>query len=66
MKKGMEMAEEVCYPRVKNIGLRGIPVADTKVSYIDGIKGELMYRGYRIQDLARYSTHEEEKDSRGP
>ena len=53
------MAEEVCYPRVKNIGLRGIPVADTKVSYIDGIKGELMYRGYRIQDLARYSTHEE-------
>jgi citrate synthase len=44
---------------VKNIGLRGIPVADTKVSYIDGIKGELMYRGFRIQDLARYSTYEE-------
>ncbi len=54
------MAEEqVCYPRVKNIGLRGIPVADTKVSYIDGIKGELQYRGFGIEDLARYCTFEE-------
>ncbi len=53
------MAEQVCFPRVKNVGLRGIPVADTKVSYIDGKKGELMYRGYRIEDLARYSTYEE-------
>ena len=53
------MAEEVCFTRVKNIGLRGVPVADTKVSYIDGIKGELLYRGYRIEDLARQSTFEE-------
>lgn len=53
------MGEDVCFPRVKNIGLRGIPVADTKVSYIDGVKGELMYRGFRIQDLAEYSTYEE-------
>ncbi|MBI5445561.1 MAG: citrate (Si)-synthase [Deltaproteobacteria bacterium] len=53
------MSEPVCFPRVKNIGLRGIPVADTMVSYIDGVKGELMYRGFRIQDLARYSSYEE-------
>jgi len=53
------MAEEVCYPRVKNTGLRGVPVADTKVSYIDGVRGELQYRGYQIQDLARYTTYEE-------
>lgn len=51
--------EEICFTRVKNVGLRGIPVADTKVSYIDGVKGELMYRGFRIQDLARNSTFEE-------
>jgi len=51
--------QQVCYPRVKNIGLRGIPVADTKVSYIDGVKGELQYRGFRIEDLARYATYEE-------
>ncbi len=51
--------QEVCFPRVKNTGLRGIPVADTKVSYIDGVKGELQYRGFGIEDLARYSTYEE-------
>ncbi|RMG90130.1 MAG: citrate (Si)-synthase [Candidatus Dadabacteria bacterium] len=51
--------EQVCYPRVKNVGLRGITVADTKVSFIDGTQGVLIYRGYRIEDLARYSTYEE-------
>ncbi len=53
------MAGEVCFPRVKNMGLRGIPVADTKVSYIDGAKGELQYRGFKIQDLAQYSSYDE-------
>jgi citrate synthase len=42
--------------RVKNIGLRGVTVADTKVSYIDGQNGILIYRGYRIEDLAANST----------
>jgi citrate synthase len=51
--------QQVCFPRVKNIGLRGIPVADTKVSYIDGVKGELQYRGFGIEDLARHATYEE-------
>ncbi|WP_029734229.1 citrate/2-methylcitrate synthase [Deferrisoma camini] len=51
--------EPVCYPRVKNVGLRGITVADTKVSFIDGTQGILIYRGYRIEDLARHSTYEE-------
>ncbi len=41
---------------VKNIGLRGIPVADTKISFIDGEKGVLIYRGYRIEDLAENSS----------
>ena len=40
----------------KNIGLRGVTVADTKVSYIDGEKGILIYRGYRIEELAERST----------
>lgn len=53
------MAEQVCFPRVKNVGLRGIPVADTRISYIDGLKGELQYRGFSIQDLAEHSTYEE-------
>lgn len=42
--------------RVKNIGLRGVAVADTKVSFIDGEKGILIYRGYRVEDLARRSS----------
>jgi hypothetical protein len=40
------MAETV---RVKNTGLRGVTVADTKVSFIDGEQGILIYRGYRIE-----------------
>ena len=42
--------------RVKNTGLRGVTVADTKVSYIDGEKGILIYRGYRIEELAQRSS----------
>jgi len=53
------MTEQVCYPQVKNIGLRGIPVADTKISVVDGVQGELQYRGYSIQDLAGQATFEE-------
>jgi len=45
--------------RVKNIGLRGVTVADTKVSYIDGENGILIYRGFRIEELAAQSTFEE-------
>ena len=41
---------------VKNIGLRGVKVADTKISFIDGDKGILIYRGYRIEELAERSS----------
>ena len=41
---------------VKNTGLRGVAVADTKISFIDGEKGILIYRGYRIEDLAENSN----------
>jgi citrate synthase len=44
---------------IKNTGLRGITVADTKISLIDGEKGILIYRGYRIEDLAEHSSFEE-------
>ena len=43
----------------KNIGLRGIEVADTRISNIDGIHGKLIYRGYDILDLTKNSTYEE-------
>ena len=41
---------------VKNVSMRGVTVADTKISFIDGEKGVLMYRGYRIEELAQYSS----------
>lgn len=43
----------------KNIGLRGIPVADTRISNIDGKQGRLIYRGYDISDLSSKSNFEE-------
>ena len=44
---------------IKNTGLRGITVADTKISFIDGEKGISIYRGYRIEDLAEHSSYME-------
>ena len=43
----------------KNIGLRGIEIADTRISNIDGERGKLIYRGYDILDLTENSTFEE-------
>lgn len=43
----------------RNIGLRNIEVADTKICSIDGENGKLIYRGYDILDLAYHSTYEE-------
>jgi len=43
----------------KNIGLRNIEVADTRISHIDGDRGKLIYRGYDILDLTKKSTFEE-------
>ena len=43
----------------RNIGLRNIEVADTKICLIDGEKGKLIYRGYDILNLANHSTYEE-------
>ena len=43
----------------RNIGLRNIEVADTKICSIDGENGKLIYRGFDILDLAYHSTFEE-------
>ena len=43
----------------KNIGLRGVEVADTRISNIDGENGRLIYRGFDIMDLTKHSTFEE-------
>jgi len=44
---------------IKDTGLRGIPVADTKICEVNGEEGRLIYRGYTIEELASHSTFEE-------
>jgi citrate synthase len=40
-------------------GLAGVPAAESAISFIDGERGMLEYRGIPIQDLAEHSTFEE-------
>lgn len=40
-------------------GLRGVTAATSSISDVNGEKGELIYQGYNIHDLAEHSTFEE-------
>lgn len=40
-------------------GLAGAVAAESKIGVVDGERGQLVYRGYEIFDLAAYSTFEE-------
>ncbi|MHC4681494.1 MAG: citrate/2-methylcitrate synthase [Planctomycetota bacterium] len=40
-------------------GLEGVIAAESEICHIDGAKGELHYRGYPIEELARHSSFEE-------
>ena len=42
-----------------NTGLRGISIASTKISLVDGAAGKLIYRGYLAKDLAGKVSFEE-------
>ena len=50
--------EDVCKPML-NTGLRGVVIADTRISDVQGAAGKLVYRGYLIQDLANNASFEE-------
>ncbi len=47
-----------CRP-IQNTGLRGVSIASTKISDVDGAKGKLVYRGYLAKDLAGKTSFEE-------
>ena len=49
---------EACKP-VLNTGLRGVTIASTKISDVKGAEGKLVYRGYRVKDLAGKTSFEE-------
>lgn len=38
-------------------GLEGVVAGETSLSYIDGERGRLLYRGYRIGDLVAHGTY---------
>ena len=46
-------------PPVKARGLEGVVALESSLSFIDGQKGELVYRGYDIHDLAEGASFEE-------
>ena len=45
--------------RVIHKGLDGVVVTENALTFIDGLAGKLMYRGYLIHDLAEHSSYEE-------
>ncbi|GBC63370.1 citrate (Si)-synthase [Desulfonema ishimotonii] len=51
------MAEE-CKP-ILNTGLRGVTIASTRISDVNGKEGKLVYRGYLVKDLAEGASFEE-------
>ncbi|HEV7922626.1 MAG TPA: citrate/2-methylcitrate synthase, partial [Thermoanaerobaculia bacterium] len=42
-----------------NTGLEGVVVAETRLSMVDGERGELIIGGYRVEELAASATFEE-------
>jgi citrate synthase len=57
IKTGGKILQSPCGPIIH--GLEDIIIKNTSISDIDGERGILWYRGYRIEDLAQHSTYEE-------
>ena len=53
------MTNKANAPGTSAAGLRGVAAASSSISDVNGEKGELIYQGYNIHDLARSSTFEE-------
>jgi citrate synthase len=57
IKTSGKILQSPCGPIIH--GLEDVLIKNTSISDINGEKGILWYRGYRIEDLARSSTYEE-------
>ena len=42
-----------------NVGLEGVVAASTRLSHVDGERGELVIAGFQVDDLAQHATFEE-------
>ena len=58
---GPTVAGEMTWPVECTVGpgLEGAIACESKIGYVNGAKGWLVYRGYDIFDLCAYSTYEE-------
>ncbi len=56
-----EMTQPLKWPVQSTVGpgLEGAIACETKIGYVNGRKGWLVYRGYNIFDLCAYCTYEE-------
>ena len=54
---GAPTAEAPNASRPYSPGLEGVIAGETSLSYIDGERGRLLYRGYRISDLVRHGSY---------
>ena len=50
-------AEAADANRLYSPGLEGVIAGETSLSYVDGERGRLLYRGYRIGDLVAHGTY---------
>src|SRR5438046_8237154 len=55
----MEKAKESAAASAVSTGLRGVIAATSSIGDVNGDKGELIYQGVNIHDLATKSTFEE-------
>jgi citrate synthase len=53
------MTNKANTPAGASAGLRGVAAATSSISDVNGEKGELIYQGYNIHDLANHATFEE-------
>src|SRR6059058_2739010 len=58
-KRLMDKAKESAAGSAVATGLRGVVAASTSIGDVNGEKGELIYQGINIHDLAQNSTFEE-------
>lgn len=56
-----ELTQPIAWPTQCTLGpgLEGAIACETKIGYVNGSKGQLIYAGYDIFDLCAYSTFEE-------
>lgn len=54
---GAASAEALSATRPYSPGLEGVIAGETSLSFIDGERGRLLYRGYRISDLVRHGSY---------